>query len=157
MRYSPRVLVASTPKVSRFSRVYVEPSTRRASPVERRIHEKRLLAKIVETRKRRLELEEIYKLYIKYIKAMENELRIQEREMQKAREKLMQMLENEESFETPRPYEFLQEAGDNTTNVNKYHPLDDEELWELSDSTVSSHTAPYSEMSYTKSNSSEDL
>ncbi|KAK5983068.1 hypothetical protein GCK32_019989, partial [Trichostrongylus colubriformis] len=92
MRYSPRVTVPRTTRVTvprtpsrtPYSRVYVETTTsKRASPVERRIHEKRLLAKIIETRKRRLALEEIYKLYIKYIKTMENELRIQEREMQK--------------------------------------------------------------------------
>ncbi|KAK6057955.1 hypothetical protein COOONC_04479 [Cooperia oncophora] len=116
----------------------------RASPVERRIHEKRLLAKIVETRKRRLELEEIYKLYIKYIRAMENELRIQEREMQKAREKLMQILADEDSSEKPRPYEILYGAGDSTTNMNGCHELDEEEQCDLSVSTVSSQQPPYS-------------
>ncbi|VDO39315.1 unnamed protein product [Haemonchus placei] len=140
MRYSPHVLVAKTPSRLRHSRVHVKSSSRQVSPVERRLHEKRLLAKIIETKKRRLKLEQIYKIYLKFVKALENELRIQEREVQNALDKLMQILASEETSEGSKHYGILLEAGDTVTDISGLHPLDTEELCPLSDSTLSPQT-----------------
>ncbi|XGW23901.1 hypothetical protein V3C99_005818, partial [Haemonchus contortus] len=143
MRYSPRVLVAKTPSRLRHSRIRMETSSRQVSPVERRLHEKRLLAKIIETRKRRLKLEQIYKIYLKFVKALENELRIQEREVQNALDKLMQILASEETSEGSKPYGILPEAGDTVTDMNRSHSLDEEEMYPLQDFTVSPQTLSY--------------
>ncbi|XGW23900.1 hypothetical protein V3C99_005818 [Haemonchus contortus] len=117
MRYSPRVLVAKTPSRLRHSRIRMETSSRQVSPVERRLHEKRLLAKIIETRKRRLKLE--------------------------ALDKLMQILASEETSEGSKPYGILPEAGDTVTDMNRSHSLDEEEMYPLQDFTVSPQTLSY--------------
>ncbi|WKX87972.1 hypothetical protein Q1695_007965 [Nippostrongylus brasiliensis] len=74
-------------------------STKRASPVERRLHEKRLMSKLIGTRQRRKQLEGIRLQYLKCIKAVELELFYQHAEMKKAHKKLLQLLESEKSLD----------------------------------------------------------